>query len=405
MNDILAALTALESDPTLKELGTNLQKFNIFKAIGMVSQEIRHSHFLAFLLNPSENHGLGDTFLKQLLMKTLSETDNISRSVAVETIDLSGALVKTEWEHIDISIVDKTSKLVVAIENKVNSGEHGDQLIHYVQVIQNKYPDTQYRQLFIFLTPYNIPPSDNRYLPLTYETLADVIDDIRRTSELRLGIEVLILLEHYTTMLRRHIVTNSDIDELCNKIWSQHRQALDMLIERRPESRLREPIAGFLKELIRTSDLFVEDVCTNTYIRFVPKTWEAIQLLSKGSGWTTSGRILLFQFDNTANDLQLTLYIGPGPDKIRESLLGVAEKNKSILKGMRTHAQIWKYIYNIKILEHNAIINAVELDSLKPQIIQAWENFIAVDFPTISRIIEHEIPWTELEAQLKTNDQ
>jgi PD-(D/E)XK nuclease superfamily protein len=49
-----------------------LDRFNIFEAIGFVGQELMHSRFLAFLLDPSKSHGLGDLLLKRLLRETLA---------------------------------------------------------------------------------------------------------------------------------------------------------------------------------------------------------------------------------------------------------------------------------------------------------------------------------------------
>lgn len=34
--------------------------FNIFTTLDIINTEIRHSNVLAWLLDPSENHGLGD---------------------------------------------------------------------------------------------------------------------------------------------------------------------------------------------------------------------------------------------------------------------------------------------------------------------------------------------------------
>ena len=42
-----------------EELEIQLKKFNIFEAIGFVRQELRHSKFLAFLLDHSQNGDLG----------------------------------------------------------------------------------------------------------------------------------------------------------------------------------------------------------------------------------------------------------------------------------------------------------------------------------------------------------
>ena len=61
----LEALEALVVDnPDLERLEALLDEFNIFEAIGAVRVELRHSDFLAFLLNPTQNHGLGDAFVK-----------------------------------------------------------------------------------------------------------------------------------------------------------------------------------------------------------------------------------------------------------------------------------------------------------------------------------------------------
>jgi len=50
----------------LESLESLLAQFNIFESIRAVNQELRHSDFLSFLLDPSKNHGLGDLFLKAL---------------------------------------------------------------------------------------------------------------------------------------------------------------------------------------------------------------------------------------------------------------------------------------------------------------------------------------------------
>lgn len=54
------ALTALVVDNSdLERLEALLDQFNIFEALGAVRVELRHSDFLAFLLNPKQSHRLG----------------------------------------------------------------------------------------------------------------------------------------------------------------------------------------------------------------------------------------------------------------------------------------------------------------------------------------------------------
>ncbi|BAY13327.1 PDDEXK-like family protein [Calothrix sp. NIES-2098] len=152
----------------LDNLESKLAQFNIFEAIGVVRQEIRHSNFLAFLLNPSQNHRLDDIFLKRFLKGVLLDTEqstnvnyaNIS-SVDVDIADLTDAEVKREWQNIDIFIHSPRNKLVCAIENKVDSREHSNQLERYRKIIENQY--SNYQKIFIYLTPKGNKPSDEHW--------------------------------------------------------------------------------------------------------------------------------------------------------------------------------------------------------------------------------------------------
>src|SRR6516225_1413907 len=62
---------------------------NIFEAAGMHRQEIRHSNFLAFLLNPQGTHGLGDAFLKRVIQKALNNSSIDPPPVSALTIRLA----------------------------------------------------------------------------------------------------------------------------------------------------------------------------------------------------------------------------------------------------------------------------------------------------------------------------
>ena len=82
----LEALVVDNSD--LERLEALLDQFNIFEAIGAVRQELRHSDFLAFLLNPSGPHGLADALVKRLLQRVLTALP--STLAPISPIDLDG---------------------------------------------------------------------------------------------------------------------------------------------------------------------------------------------------------------------------------------------------------------------------------------------------------------------------
>lgn len=51
----------------LDELLLWTRRFNLFDILKISRTEIRHSNMLGWLLNPNENHGLGDALLKSIL--------------------------------------------------------------------------------------------------------------------------------------------------------------------------------------------------------------------------------------------------------------------------------------------------------------------------------------------------
>src|SRR5947208_14779518 len=122
--EIVTQLTQLVMDKDLEELERLLDQFNIFEAMGPVHLEERHSDFLAFLLNPRQSHGLGDTFAKRLLQNVTRNAPSGSLPVSpihLDLWDLDQMLVLRERQSIDILLLDETNQLAVIIENKIHS--------------------------------------------------------------------------------------------------------------------------------------------------------------------------------------------------------------------------------------------------------------------------------------------
>ena len=67
LNKLKKQYTNLLNDIEFVELYLGLKKPNIFKVLSISKKEIRHSNFLAWLLDPSESHKLGGVFLKRFL--------------------------------------------------------------------------------------------------------------------------------------------------------------------------------------------------------------------------------------------------------------------------------------------------------------------------------------------------
>ena len=149
------ALQALILDPDLERLEDLLADFNIFDVLGIARAELRHSAFLAWLLDPRGSHGLRDYFLRTFLLQVAKEASSLGvgdiTPFEVDSWKLNDIEIFTERHRIDILILGTDDSFVCLIENKIGSGEHGDQLSRYLQTAQEEYESPYI--IPIFLTP------------------------------------------------------------------------------------------------------------------------------------------------------------------------------------------------------------------------------------------------------------
>lgn len=113
------------------------ENFNIFNVLGVSTSEVRlHSAFLAELLNPNGDHGLGYKFLEAFLsiiiqrVKPGFEFDIKSAKVSKEFYIGPISADYTEGGQIDLLIQDKDNHTIV-IENKIGANDQEKQLLRY----------------------------------------------------------------------------------------------------------------------------------------------------------------------------------------------------------------------------------------------------------------------------------
>jgi hypothetical protein len=293
----------------LDRLEDQLSEFNLFEAVGAVRSELRHSDFLRFLLDPAENHGLGEYFLKSFLKRCLAgDSTQAVNAIDIDVADLTDAVVERERWSIDVLIRAERAQLVIAIENKVDSDEHSNQLDRYRAIVEREFPS--YRLVLIYLTPEGDDASDaERWLGASYETIAAVVGNVIEARRSTLGAAVLTTLEHYRTLIGRHIVTESEIARLCRQIYRQHKEALDLIFEHRPDQQL--DFKTILEEEVQAIPSLVLDHCTKSRVRFSAKVWDQDPRQLRGQGWTPTRRVLVFEFYNDPESLRFKLLIGP----------------------------------------------------------------------------------------------
>jgi hypothetical protein len=326
----MAALTAFAvGNRDLDRLADHLKQFNLFDAIGVRHQELRHSDFLAYLLNPVNPHGLDEILARRLVQRAISRSD-LAPSFSVlelELLDWSKLELRREWRHIDLLLVDTRQQIVIAFENKLRSREHSNQLDRYASTVIREFPN--YRHLFFLLTPDGEPATDDRYLSMTYTDVAEILSELIDDRGATLDPGVKTVVSHYVGMLRRHVVGDSEFADLARKIYAKHKEAIDLIIEHRPD--VQSEIASMLIRLIEsTNEVYSESHGGKTWIRFSIPEWD-IPVLKKSVRWTKSRQILMFEFGNFPNQVFLKVVVGPGDTDTRMVLFEHAAADGGLL--------------------------------------------------------------------------
>ncbi len=245
--ELLALLDALRKFERDFKLG---QRFNLFEALGVGRQEIRHSRFLAYLLDPREPHGLGDRFLRGMLLAAVEgQPQPPVNRLALSIRDLSDASVMTERDHFDVTVQIPSLGLLFVIENKVGASESDKQLATYRDRALARH--AEYHFMGCFLTPDGYPGEDPNWSSLSYATVAKEIRAV--LDQATLSPEVSLALHHYIELVERKIVASQALIEACRELYSAHKAALHLVMEHGEQSTLAlayEQFAAVHPELV-----------------------------------------------------------------------------------------------------------------------------------------------------------
>lgn len=250
-----------------EQLSPWIDNNNIFEILQISRQEIRHSNFLAYLFNPSASHKMNDTFLKNFLVHFYNKNRSIIQehtSLSIFDIflgDYNDALVYREYNNMDIFIISEKNKLTVCLENKIDALEASHQLNKYKDFVVKNYPDHQ--NLFIFLDPYGMTPSKKDWGSVTYTAVVEILSKI--SNDYELNAKVKLLIEDYCSMLKGDILMDDKLQRLCQKIYVEYQDALDLIYEAKPDrlSTLRNFIMEALTELAEEGKIIFNESESN----------------------------------------------------------------------------------------------------------------------------------------------
>jgi hypothetical protein len=202
MHEQLRSRLASDAPWALVALDSSL---DLLSPLGKALHEPIHTKVLGFLLDPAQSHGLGVRALRELfkLMGRLIPGEDAFERLAQDSLQGTDTLrrirVTTERSHdlpgrssrcdLWLELEDDERSLIVVVENKVESGEHGDQLRSYEKALWSRAEERRRLNLtakLVFLTPDGrLPDQDydrHLWLPVSYTNLAAALAHASRDA-------------------------------------------------------------------------------------------------------------------------------------------------------------------------------------------------------------------------------
>ena len=307
----VTGLSEIETDESLHRLRELVQETRTeFDALDFIGQlrlgggralwglEEFHSNVLAWLLDPRESHGLVDRFLERFLIRArVRPVGSLSDWAATDVTREWPNLVDGQQGFLDILIVNEAQQVLCAIENKVFSSEHSEQLTRYRKALEASY--STYTRYYLFLTPWGTLPfreeEKEYWIPLTYSIVFDIVQQIVANNGSATNGDVGAFLRQYATTLRRNIMPETSISQLARRIYLEHQEAMDQIIAYKPN--WVAEAKQWLKEAVAQQPGWILEVEDTNFVRFRSTDWNQYEVTHTGSGWAPrSNALLLFEF-------------------------------------------------------------------------------------------------------------
>lgn len=335
-------ISQLLADEDFESIELELNNPNIFQILSLERREIRHSNFLAYLLDPCETHGLGSRFLRRFI-RTLDASGGQNFDADLFSLD-SEVEVRREWRHIDILIL--TQESVILVENKIDTEDHTNQLKRYRQIVEEHFRDK--KPYYVYLTPSRSEPTDNNeachYINLGYQDISDGLASMLRVFEKSIPEKIKTYVQDYLTSINRELLMSDEINKKAMKVYLKHKEAFDFIFSNIPDNS-EEKYQIFESYLVGKG--YKIGSKNKGWIRFLTPELASLQveglLSAEGqTGWPNK-EVFLFEINlNKVGKVEIKATVSPGQSPLRDL---VVEANKDMAGFRNPKGKKWLVFY------------------------------------------------------------
>ena len=206
MEELANKIYEFSCNEKVNEIVKYKNKANIWRIIeyGKKSYETRYSRMFRWLLDPNENHHLGNKFAKALINKDTKNFQQSSEEKVIEIFNnketinnnqknVAGAIAEA-LANIDVLYFNEDDKETITIELKMKSEDHLSpnelhQLDKYYNAVNKKYDNNKkYNNYFYYITIDGSKPKINcksidKWVVKSYSDIIEILTELNKYSD------------------------------------------------------------------------------------------------------------------------------------------------------------------------------------------------------------------------------
>lgn len=308
----------------------------------MKSRNSSFQFFLAWLLDPSGSHNLNDRVLKWFLKEVFSDQKiDWMDEFTIDGLSFHTMQIYREYKNIDLILV--CDEFVIAIENKILSTEHSNQLSRYEEIVKKDFNNKKHA--FIYFTLYGDEPEKEEnasiYVNYSYLRFEAILSQIVNIYSDILPDKAFVYIQDYIEILRRFVMQDDKATLIEQEIYRNHKEAIDFIIESKPDRLLL--IMPIALNVIKKAG-YIPGTQNKGFARFLTPEINDIIPRDSINGWKNQ-ELFLFEISMWSKNIVLKTVIAPGNENqrnaIREALL-------EIPKARNSQTKMWNTIHSIK---------------------------------------------------------
>jgi hypothetical protein len=225
----------LEEEFNLEKLRRESTRFNPFYHLMGNSNGAHHLVFWKWLLDPNQNHGCRDWFLRKLVLSAYHIPAAIKNQIQLS--NHSYTEVHNQYNHQDLVIENRRSGWALLVGAAPEEDLPIDHLaIQYQQHSQRDFAPQAYVHYILLATR----PHEARRLPGMdgYDTI--LFNEVHQwlgegLSSLELDEPIALFIDHYKRYLKLEVMSaGKELRNLAQQIYWKHKSALDYILANRP---------------------------------------------------------------------------------------------------------------------------------------------------------------------------